>query len=135
MPNNLHKGKPETSSARKADVIDKHVGKRIKERRRELDISQQEIGEILGVSYQQLQKYESGHNRISAGRLFLLAYLLKVDITYFYQGLPPGETLFKGRLDDLDFVVPEINSVQDVSLRQALNDLVQAIKDGENSEP
>ena len=66
------------SSARKADIVDKHVGARIRERRREQQISQQEMSEILGVSYQQLQKYENGSNRVSAGRLFLIAHLLKV---------------------------------------------------------
>ena len=119
-------------SARKADIVDKHVGQCIRERRRALDISQQEISEILGISYQQLQKYESGSNRISAGRLFLLAYILKVDVGYFYQGLPPSEELFKGKVDDLDYVMPEINALPPTSLRQALTDLVHAIRDSES---
>ena len=123
------------SSARKADIVDKHVGARIRERRREQQISQQEMSEILGVSYQQLQKYENGSNRVSAGRLFLIAHLLKVEVGYFYQGLPPGEELFKGRLDDLDFVMPDINSLQPTSLRQALTDLVQAIRESEKNGP
>lgn len=123
------------ASARKADIVDKHVGACIRERRRELHISQQEISEILGVSYQQLQKYENGNNRISAGRLFLLAHILKVDVGFFYQGLPPTEELFKGRLDDLDFVMPEINSLRPTSLRQALTDLVHAIRDSEQEDP
>lgn len=121
-------------SARKADIVDKHVGGCIRERRRELQISQQEISDILGVSYQQLQKYENGSNRVSAGRLFLLAHILKVDVGYFYQGLPPSEELFKGRLDDLDFVMPEINALQPTSLRQALTDLVHAIRDSEKND-
>lgn len=121
-------------SARKADIVDKHVGTCIRERRRELQISQQEISEILGVSYQQLQKYENGSNRISAGRLFLIAHILKVDVGYFYQGLPPSEELFKGKLDDMDFVLPEINNLQPTSLRQALTDLVHAIRDSEKKD-
>lgn len=122
-------------SARKADIVDKHVGACIRERRRELQISQQEISEVLGVSYQQLQKYENGNNRVSAGRLFLLAHILQVDVGYFYQGLPPSEELFKGRLDDLDFVMPEINTLRPTSLRQALTDLVHAIRDSEKEDP
>lgn len=125
----------QAGSARKADIVDKHVGTCIRERRRELQISQQEISEILGVSYQQLQKYENGSNRVSAGRLFLLAHILKVDVGYFYQGLPPSEELFRGRLDDLDFVMPEINTLQPTSLRQALTDLVHAIRDSEKKDP
>ncbi len=121
-------------SARKADIVDKHVGACIRERRRELQISQQEISEILGVSYQQLQKYENGSNRISAGRLFLIAHILKVDVGYFYQGLPPSEELFKGKLDDMDFVLPEINNLRPTSLRQALTDLVHAIRDSEKTD-
>lgn len=125
----------ENSSARKADLVDKHVGNRIRERRRELHISQQEISEILGVSYQQLQKYENGNNRISAGRMFLLAHILKVEVGFFYQGLPPSEELFKDKMNDLDFVMPEIDALQATSLRQALTDLVHAIRDSEKKDP
>jgi len=125
----------ENSSARKADLVDKHVGNRIRERRRELHISQQDISDILGVSYQQLQKYENGNNRISAGRMFLLAHILKVEVGYFYLGLPPSEELFKGKMNDLDFVMPEIDSLQATSLRQALTDLVHAIRDSEKKDP
>ncbi len=125
----------DNSSARKADMVDKHVGSRIRERRRELHISQQEISSILGVSYQQLQKYENGNNRISAGRLFLLAHILKVEVGYFYQGLPPSEELFKDKMNDLDFVMPEIESLPATSLRQALTDLVHAIRDSETKDP
>lgn len=122
------------SSARKADIVDKHVGGRIRERRREIQISQQDMSEILGVSYQQLQKYENGSNRVSAGRIYLIAHVLKVDVGYFYQGLPPGEQLFKGKVEDLDLVVPEIASLPPTSLRQALSDLVQAIKESEKKD-
>jgi len=125
----------DNSSARKADMVDKHVGSRIRERRRELHISQQEISNILGVSYQQLQKYENGNNRISAGRLFLLAHILKIEVGYFYQGLPPSEELFKDKMNDLDFVMPEIESLPATSLRQALTDLVHAIRDSEKDDP
>lgn len=122
-------------SARKADLVDKHVGQRIRDRRRTLDVSQQEIGEILGISYQQLQKYESGQNRISAGRLFMLAHILKVDVGFFYQGLPPSEELFKGKLNELDYIMPEIKSLPPSSLRQALADLVSAIRESEKDPP
>lgn len=93
------------------------------------------MSEILGVSYQQLQKYENGSNRVSAGRLFLIGHVLKVDVGYFYQGLPPGEELFKGRLDELDFVIPEINTLEPTSLRQALTDLVHAIRESDSKNP
>lgn len=128
----VKKSRVEGSTARKADFIDKHVGMRIRDRRRFLDISQQEIGEILSVSYQQLQKYESGQNRISAGRLFLLAHILKVDVGFFYQGLPASEILLKDKIDEIEYLMPEIDSLPPSSLRQALADLVHAVRDSES---
>lgn len=129
------KSRTDGSTARKADFIDKHVGQRIRDRRRSMDISQQEISEILSVSYQQLQKYESGQNRISAGRLFLIAHILKVDVSFFYQGLPPGEELFKGKIDELEYLLPEIDAMPPSSLRQALADLVHAVQESEKKGP
>jgi len=73
--------------ARNPSNVDLHVGRRLHSRRLELDIRQEDIAERLGVSYQQLQKYENGKNRISAGRLWLLARALDTTITYFYEGL------------------------------------------------
>lgn len=67
--------------------IDIHVGKRIRIRRSFLRVSQEKLGEHLGVSFQQIQKYEKGANRIGAGQLFHIAKLLKVEPNYFYEGL------------------------------------------------
>ncbi len=69
----------------KADDIDKLVGKRLKMRRVILGLNQQDIGKVLGVSTQQIGKYENGTNRISSGTLFALAKFLKVPVTYFYE--------------------------------------------------
>jgi transcriptional regulator with XRE-family HTH domain len=71
-------------------AVDRHVAARIRERRRELGIVQEALGEALGVTFQQVQKYEKGSNRISAGRLFELANLFEVEISYFFEGLPRG---------------------------------------------
>lgn len=70
--------------------LDRYIGTRIRLRRRALDISQQTLAGYLGISYQQLQKYESGLNRISASRLHDIATLLKVSVTYFFEGSDPG---------------------------------------------
>ncbi len=67
--------------------IDVYVGCRIRERRTFLKISQEEMGEILGISYQQIQKYEKGDNRISASRLWDLAQVLEVSVEYFFAGM------------------------------------------------
>ena len=68
--------------------IDQHVGERIRARRTELGLTQEQLAEALNVSYQQVQKYETGANRISAGRIFELARKLRVDVGYFFEGLP-----------------------------------------------
>lgn len=64
--------------------MDIHVGGRISARRRLLQLSQKEMAEALGVTFQQVQKYEKGVNRIGAGRLFNIAQLLGVDVDYFF---------------------------------------------------
>lgn len=69
--------------------IDAHVGARICARRRLLQMSQKDMAEALGVTFQQIQKYEKGVNRIGAGRLFNIAQLLGVDIDYFYDDVSP----------------------------------------------
>lgn len=75
-------------SARSSTSIDQHIGKRIRERRIEIGMSQDALGAKLGVSFQQIQKYESGANRIAASRLYLLSKTLDVDLSFFFEGLP-----------------------------------------------
>jgi transcriptional regulator with XRE-family HTH domain len=70
---------------KQATEIDFSVGKRVSTRRKEVDMSQQTLGRELGVSFQQIQKYEKGASRISAGRLFQIAKALGVTIAYFYS--------------------------------------------------
>ena len=67
--------------------IDLHVGKRLRRRRRLLGLTQQSLAEEVGIRFQQIQKYETGMNRISASRLWDIASALQVDISYFFQGL------------------------------------------------
>lgn len=66
--------------------IDCHVGRRIRERRKQLGMSQTNLAEPLGLSSQQFVKFEYGTNRVSAGRLFVLALLLDTDMKYFFTG-------------------------------------------------
>lgn len=67
--------------------VDVHVGARIGARRKLLQLSQKELAERLGITFQQVQKYEKGVNRIGAGRLYSIASILGVDISYFYSDL------------------------------------------------
>lgn len=71
-----------------ADNIDAHIGGRVRLRRMMSGISQEQLGEALGVTFQQIQKYEKGLNRIGAGRLYRIAQILDVAVEYFYDGLP-----------------------------------------------
>ena len=67
--------------------IDRHAGARIRERRIMLGLTQQQLAEMIGVTYQQAHKYERGINRVSAGRLFEVAQVLSVPVNYFFDGL------------------------------------------------
>lgn len=67
--------------------IERHVGQKIRERRTMLGLTQQQLAEKLGITYQQAHKYERGINRVSAGRLYELASVLNVDVGFFFEGL------------------------------------------------
>ena len=69
---------------------DRHVGARIRERRITLGLTQHQLAELIGVTYQQAYKYEKGTNRIAAGRLLALARALQVDVGYFFTGIGDG---------------------------------------------
>jgi transcriptional regulator with XRE-family HTH domain len=69
------------------DEIDIHLGRRLRRRRRLLGLTQQELAHACGVRFQQIQKYECAANRMSAARLWQLAEVLEVPISYFYEGL------------------------------------------------
>jgi len=73
-----------------AQSVDRYVGARIRERRIMLGLTQQQLADLIGVTYQQAHKYERGINRVSAGRLFEIARVLSVPIGYFYEGLAEG---------------------------------------------
>ena len=70
------------------DPIDVHVGQRVRKRRVELGMSQEKLGGALGLTFQQVQKYERGANRIGASRLFDLSRVLEVQIAYFFDEMP-----------------------------------------------
>jgi len=76
---------PRLHNERKAQPVDLHVGKRIRMRRSLLGISQEMLAESVGVTFQQIQKYERGANRISVGRLHQFSQVLEVPVDYFYQ--------------------------------------------------
>jgi len=67
--------------------VDVHVGKRIRHRRWMVGMTQQQLGEVVGIKFQQIQKYETGMNRVSASRLWDIATALDVSISFFFEGL------------------------------------------------
>ena len=77
---------------KRPNPTDTHVGNRVRMRRLMLDMSQTKLGDALGLTFQQVQKYEKGTNRIGAGRLQQISHILQVPISFFFEGGPklPG---------------------------------------------
>lgn len=128
-------------------LIDTHVGNRIRLRRSFLRISQEKLGDHLGVSFQQVQKYEKGANRIGAGQLFQISKLLKVEPSYFFEGLPAAKAAdagFSERQSDLPSAGIEDTTdgialnrafarIKSSKLRRRLIDLVTAMADSDRA--
>lgn len=118
--------------------VDVHVGRRVRMRRAELRVSQQALAEQLDVSFQQVQKYERGSNRISASKLFEISQALAVPISYFFEGLSdmPGDNYARAYGQVIEELMAEPNgpelaeaflAIRRRSLRKELTNLVQAI--------
>jgi transcriptional regulator with XRE-family HTH domain len=71
----------------RAQDIDRHIGARLRQQRVMNGLTQQKMADLIGVTYQQAHKYENGVNRIAAGRLYIIAQVLGVDVSYFFEGL------------------------------------------------
>jgi transcriptional regulator with XRE-family HTH domain len=83
--------------AKKApNPIDKHVGSRVRMRRMMLGMSQEKLGNNLGLTFQQVQKYEKGTNRIGASRLQQISHILQVPVSFFFEGAPANTTAQPG---------------------------------------
>lgn len=83
-------------------IVDVHVGKRIRQRRWLVGMTQQDLGDAVGIKFQQIQKYETGANRVSASRLWEIADALDVHVTFFFDGLSPR----KGASDAVVGAIP-----------------------------
>lgn len=75
-----------------ANPVDLHVGSRVRMRRKILGVSQQQLADSLGLTFQQVQKYERGANRISASKLYAVATALQTPVSYFFEGLADPQT-------------------------------------------
>ncbi len=75
---------------KETNLVDRHVGSRVRMRRLMLGLSQTQLGDALGVTFQQVQKYEKGTNRISASKLQHISQILQVPVAFFFEGAPGG---------------------------------------------
>ena len=125
--------------------IDKHVGSRVRMRRMMLGMSQEKLGDALGLTFQQVQKYEKGSNRIGASRLQQISLILQVPISFFFEGAPspPGTaegfgeaaspayvTDFLATTDGLA-LVKAFMRIPNAKLRRRIVDLVEEMADAE----
>ena len=128
--------------------IDRVVGQRIRWRRRELKLTQERLGELLELTFQQVQKYEKGVNRVSAGRLYEIAGVLGVPISYFFDGAEEflGAEQAAFAEDEAEphapVMTPEMlelisafQKIEDVSLRKSLLNTVRAAASAFDNRP
>ncbi len=128
--------------------IDKHVGSRVRMKRILLGMSQEKLGEALGLTFQQVQKYEKGSNRIGASRLQEIAKILREPPSFFFEGSPRGEILPTDGFSEApssQYVVDFISlveglqlnrafaSIKDAKVRKRIVDLVVAIAGTEST--
>jgi transcriptional regulator with XRE-family HTH domain len=120
-----------TKSRRSVDEIDndKHVGRRIRERRVVLGLNQTKLADGLGISFQQIQKYEKGFDRMGAGMLYGCAQLLDVPPEYFFEGLEGSDsgTPDVTKSDEALKLTRAYYSINDPKQRQRIWRLVQAL--------
>jgi transcriptional regulator with XRE-family HTH domain len=122
---------------------DVHVGSRVRERRAALNYSQTKLADALGLTFQQVQKYEKGTNRIGASRLQQIAQFLRVPATFFFDGGPsvpsrakrqtsPSTDYVSDFLADPDglTLIKEFIQIKDAKLRRKIVQLVEQIADG-----
>lgn len=117
-------------SRAEARRIDGHVGGRLRNRRRELSLSQVTVAEYLDVTFQQVQKYESGRNRIGASRLSDLSKILKVPVEYFFEGLEKtneDEDAEVFHRDDIVILVGDYTKIPSQERRAKLSALIRAV--------
>ena len=118
---------------------DKHIGRRLREARLARGFSQGALGKKLGVTFQQVQKYESGANRIGGSRLWDISGILEVPVGYFFEGLPatgtapstkePEAPLTRRSLE----LAKELDAIPDETVKMQILRLVRAITRGESA--
>lgn len=109
---------------RSPNPVDVHVGTRLRLRRQVMKMSQERLGDSLGITFQQIQKYERGANRVGASRLWKISQILDVPVGFFFEGLGDGPTADGfAENDQLPIVYDFINSSDGVSLATAVSQI------------
>jgi transcriptional regulator with XRE-family HTH domain len=130
---------------KQANPIDAQVGNRVRIRRMLIGMSQEKLGDLLGLTFQQVQKYEKGVNRIGAGRLFEVSRILGVPIDFFYEGVggAPNERPGVAEAESAPPVMEFVSSgeglqlslafmkIKDPKVRKRVLDLVKSLADEE----
>lgn len=114
--------KKKTKPKPKPNPIDIHVGTRVRLRRTMLGLSQEKLGDSLGITFQQIQKYEKGSNRIGASRLQKLSEILKTPISFFFEDAPSSEKTMVGGLSEADspnYLVDFLSTSEGLQLNKA----------------
>ena len=124
--------------------IDRHVGLRIRAQRLLAGISQNELGEAIGVRFQQVQKYETGQNRVSASRLCAIAARLGVPVRVFFDGISPapeGQDASADRANDIDLLSDDLALTMmrktarlPLAQRRAICAMIDAMVDSKNDD-
>ncbi len=107
---------------KKPNPIDIHVGSRVRLRRTMLGMSQEKLGESLGITFQQIQKYEKGTNRVGASRLQQIARVLNTPVSFFFEDAPGGSGAPAGGFaedDSANYVVDFLSSNEGLQLNRA----------------
>jgi len=132
-----------TDNKKKPNPIDVHVGSRLRLRRNMLGISQEKLGESLGITFQQIQKYEKGSNRVGASRLQAIASILDVPVSFFFEDAPGSEQAGGGFSEEnsTNYVVDFLSTTEglqlnrafvkigDAKVRKRIVDLVKSLSD------
>jgi len=131
--------KPPRRTRGKPNSVDVHVGGRVRQRRMLLGMSQEKLADALGLTFQQVQKYERGANRIGAGRLYALSNALEVPVSYFFEDLeapasvqPVREAQQAQQLDPMARretlnLVRSYYGITDQSIRRRMLDLMKSL--------
>lgn len=105
-------------SKKQPDPVDKHVGARLRMRRLMLHMSQTKLADAIGLTFQQVQKYEKGTNRMGSSRLQQVANILQVPVTFFFEGAP-GQAKGDGKGPSPDYVAEFLSTSDGLALIRA----------------